>query len=120
MRGIEMFCNVKVIPNDIPEFLQYVKANNISIVHDIPIKPEDYSTYYATSVEEMNKTMWLKKYVISFKSKKAYLRFKDEPNVKIARRNGLLYKWSREIHGNDYPIAWWNKRKDPVRLAECI
>lgn len=119
MRGVETFCNINVIPNDIPEFLQYAKANDISIVHDIPIEAEDYSIY-TISVEEINKTKWLKEYVISFKSKKAYLRFKGEPNVKVTRKNGIFYRLAREIHGNDYPVAWWNKRKDPVKLADCI
>lgn len=119
MKGIETFCNIDVIPNDVPEFLDYAKANDINIVHDIPI---DYGMYsiYRLSTEEINKTKWMKKYIISFKSKKAYMRFKSIENVKVSRKNSLFYKWATKNNENDYPIAWWNSRKEHVRLADCV
>ncbi len=118
MNSIETFCNIYVIPHDIPEFLEYAKTNSISIIQDIPI---DYSTYwiYRLSTEEINRTKWMKEYIISFKSKKAFMRFKARENVKVARKKTLFYKWATIKNKNDYPIAWWNKRNESTRLADC-
>lgn len=119
MNNIETFCNINVIPHDIPEFLEYAKTNSISIIQDIPI---DYSMYwiYRLSTEEINRTKWMKEYIISFKSKKAFMRFKARENVKTARKNCILYKGLQKHYENNYPIVWWNRRKEPIRLADCI
>lgn len=122
MSTIETYCNVNVVPNDIPEFLEYLEQNDIRIVEDTPIDREVYH-HYRISAEELNATRWLKSYIVCFKSKAAFKRFKDRPNVDVGRRyrKGSFMRTLHEKHyGNDYYRAWWNCRKEKIRLADVI
>lgn len=102
---IKTYINIRVKPVDIPEFLAFLKeeCNGAKIVKEFEC---GYAGFNIPR-EQVDRTTWLKRYILEFKSKSEYMRFRKLDRVFMFRASNSKYMkaLATRVNGNDYPVG---------------